>query len=296
MSISRLALYHVETLIWIDRLGSFSAAAARLNASQPAISARVREVEAQLGVTLFRREGRQMQLTPVGRRLVQQLGPLWDDVQAVFGTTGSAMVGAPSLVRIGAGEIAAASCLPDFVSSLSTDMPTLTLKLDIDLTASLFSRLLAGEIDVAFTAGPLAHPAICATPIGVAPLRWLASPQVAAQWSNQSAGRMPAVWSLSEQSPLFQLMRDALRQSGISQSAIHVCNNVRMMIDIVAAGGGIGLFPGGMVAAAMAQNILVPLDHLPTPSPVPFNAAIRAAETDAVVLEIFRRAGQLSMA
>ena len=31
MSISRVSLYHLETLLWIDRLGTFSAAAERLN-------------------------------------------------------------------------------------------------------------------------------------------------------------------------------------------------------------------------------------------------------------------------
>ena len=30
MSINRVALYHLETLLWIDRLGTFSAAAERL--------------------------------------------------------------------------------------------------------------------------------------------------------------------------------------------------------------------------------------------------------------------------
>ena len=44
MSISRISLYHLETLLWIDRLGTFSAAAERLNTTQPAVSARMRKV------------------------------------------------------------------------------------------------------------------------------------------------------------------------------------------------------------------------------------------------------------
>ena len=60
MSINRIAFYHLETLLWIARLGTFAAAAARLNTTQPAISARVRELESHLGTALFRREGRTM--------------------------------------------------------------------------------------------------------------------------------------------------------------------------------------------------------------------------------------------
>src|SRR3546814_1439625 len=69
MSINRIAFYHLETLLWIARLGTFAAAAERLNTTQPAISARVRELENHLGTVLFRREGRTMTLTPAGRDL-----------------------------------------------------------------------------------------------------------------------------------------------------------------------------------------------------------------------------------
>ncbi|EJL24081.1 LysR family transcriptional regulator, partial [Novosphingobium sp. AP12] len=71
----RIALFHLETLMWIDRLGTFAAAAQRLNTTQPAISARVREIEEQLGVALFQREGRRMVLSARGRRLVQASEP-----------------------------------------------------------------------------------------------------------------------------------------------------------------------------------------------------------------------------
>ncbi|MEN9925330.1 MAG: hypothetical protein RL268_1456, partial [Pseudomonadota bacterium] len=66
----KLAIYHLETLLWIARLGTFRAAAERLNTTQPAISARVREIESQLGVEIFRREGRGVVLTARGRQLV----------------------------------------------------------------------------------------------------------------------------------------------------------------------------------------------------------------------------------
>ena len=76
MAISRIAFYHLETLLWIARLGTFGAAAERLNTTQPAISARVRELENMVGRPLFRRDGRTMSLTPAGRHLVRESEPL----------------------------------------------------------------------------------------------------------------------------------------------------------------------------------------------------------------------------
>ena len=107
MSINRVSLYHLETLLWIDRLGTFSAAAERLNTTQPTVSARMRELEQRLGTALFRREGRAMSLTAAGRKLVRDCDPLLRDMQvALLGSGGFAE--ASGVVRIGAGEIAAA--------------------------------------------------------------------------------------------------------------------------------------------------------------------------------------------
>ena len=154
MAINRIGLYHLETLLWIERLGTFAAAAQRLNTTQPAVSARVRELEAHLGASLFRREGRTMSLTPAGRKLVRDFGPLWGDLQgALLGCGGFGE--ASGVVRIGAGEIAAASCLPPFISSLKTDLPHVSLELEIDLTANLIQQLLTGRTDIAFAAGPI---------------------------------------------------------------------------------------------------------------------------------------------
>jgi DNA-binding transcriptional LysR family regulator len=52
--------------------GSFSAAAAELHMAQPSLSEQVRRLEAELGVTLFTRAGRGLELTEAGRLLRPQ--------------------------------------------------------------------------------------------------------------------------------------------------------------------------------------------------------------------------------
>jgi DNA-binding transcriptional LysR family regulator len=125
----RLALYHLETLTWIARLGTFRAAAERLNTTQPAISARVREVEEQLGIPLFQREGRRMVLTARGRLLIQACEPLWTGLEQALLEIGD-YAGASGMVRVGSGEIAAASCLPAFIHGVERDMPGVTLEVE----------------------------------------------------------------------------------------------------------------------------------------------------------------------
>ena len=47
---ARLNLVNAETLCWIARLGTFTAAAERLFTTQSAVSARMRELEQSLGI------------------------------------------------------------------------------------------------------------------------------------------------------------------------------------------------------------------------------------------------------
>jgi DNA-binding transcriptional LysR family regulator len=52
--------------------GSFSAAAASLHMAQPSLSEQIRRLEAELGVALFARTGRRLELTEAGRLLLPQ--------------------------------------------------------------------------------------------------------------------------------------------------------------------------------------------------------------------------------
>jgi len=295
MSINRIALYHLETLLWIDRLGTFSAAAERLNTTQPAVSARMRELEQRLGSALFRRDGRAMSLTPAGRKLVRDCAPLLRDMErALLGSGGFAE--ASGVVRIGAGEIAAASCLPPFVAALKEEMPGVGLEIEIDLTANLIQQLLTGRTDMAFAAGPVAHPALTSRPIGRVALVWLASPAVAAAFDAGGEAAPASVWSLASHSPIHGRMRDAIDASRIAPRSLNLCNNARMMIDIALAGGGVGIFPEPMVRGEVARGALVELAGMPPPAPVEFHVAMRVADTEPVLVRIFEQAASLRIA
>lgn len=286
----RIALYHFETLTWIARLGTFQAAAERLNTTQPAISARVREVEDQLGVSLFRREGRRMVLTARGRLLIEACEPLWTGLEQTLLEV-SDFAGASGMIRIGSGEIAAASCLPAFIQAVERDLPGVSMEVELDLTARMLQQLLGGARDLVFLAGPVASPNIRTQPIGSVSLAWVAGRRVAER--GGFAQSLP-VWSLPDPSPIHAAMRDDLALHGVAPRSINGCNNVRTLIAIVADGGGAALLPETMVRAAIASGRLIEI--LPRPERVlHFEAAIRAREQEPLVLELFRRTAGLQI-
>lgn len=284
----RIAIYHLETLLWIARLGTFRGAAERLNTTQPAISARVREIEEQLGIAIFRREGRNMVLTARGRRLVKECEPLWAGFEKAL-LTASGFEGATGTVRIGTGEIAAASCLPAYVHEVERDLPGVTLEIELDLTARMLQQLLGGMIDMAFLAGPVASPGIRTAGLGAVSLVWVAGQETAR--AGGFAQNLP-VWSIPSHSPLHGVMLETLAQGAITPRSISTCNNVRTLVDIVSGGGGAAVLPEPMVRPLLASGTLV--EVLPRPARmIHFEAAIRTTESDPVVLELFRRAADL---
>jgi DNA-binding transcriptional LysR family regulator len=285
----RLAIYHFETLLWIARLGTFRAAAERLNTTQPAISARVREIEEQLGVALFRREGRLMALTARGRDLVRDIEPLWVGFERVLTRAGD-FAGVAGMVRVGAGEIAAAGCLPGFVRDIERDLPGVTLEVELDLTARMVQHLTAGRNDLAFLAGPVALPGLRTAPIGTVALVFAASAATA-----RALGDDPIpIWALPPSSPLNAATHECVARAGLPTRAVATCDNVRTLIEIVLAGSGAAVMPETMVRSELASGALVEVAPRPARQ-VQFEAAIRENESDPLVLELFRRAAMLQI-
>ncbi|MCJ8268451.1 MAG: LysR family transcriptional regulator, partial [Psychrosphaera sp.] len=64
-------------------VGSFSEAAKQLHLTQPAVSKRIANLEAQLGCSLFDRIGRQISLTQAGNALLPKARSILQQIQGV---------------------------------------------------------------------------------------------------------------------------------------------------------------------------------------------------------------------
>ena len=78
-----LNLDQLRTLTEVVTCGSFSAAARRLNLTQPAVSLQIRELEARIGVRLVERFGKQAHATEPGRKLMQAAQRLLEDCNLI---------------------------------------------------------------------------------------------------------------------------------------------------------------------------------------------------------------------
>jgi DNA-binding transcriptional LysR family regulator len=294
---NRIALYHIETLLWISRLGTFSAAAARMNTSQPSVSTRMRELEHLTGVTIFRREGRRMLLTVRGRQMVQEFEPLWYQIEKMLQPDGSVenLVG---IIKIGCGEIAAIRCLPGFLSDMSKELPRLSVEVDVDLTVNLRHKLESGLIDMAVMVGPIDDQVLMAHSIGRIKMQWCISKALHELYPFATVPELMTnlpIWCLSRPSHLYQLMTETLRQSDLRQPAINTCNNVRALIDTILQGGGAAILPEALVRPQLDSGELISFSSPRYDSMIEFFCAIRRSEGDPVVQAVLQRARGMNL-
>src|SRR3954447_10258414 len=95
-------LRHVAAFVAIADIGGFARAADRLNLSQPALSRQIHALEAELGVTLFDRNGRQVRLTAEGEDLLHRSRHLLDEAEALAEHARVLKVGETGILRVGA--------------------------------------------------------------------------------------------------------------------------------------------------------------------------------------------------
>lgn len=125
-----VTLHRLEGFYWVARAGGYAAAARAFPypITQPAVHQQVKKLEAELGVTLFERVGKDgVQLSAAGRRLLEFVGPFFEGLPGVVrGLQGGDYAGA---LTIHAAPLFLRKLLPAWIARLRAQRPEVTLEL-----------------------------------------------------------------------------------------------------------------------------------------------------------------------
>ena len=144
----------LRTFICLAETGSLSKAADLLRIAQPALTRQIKLLEADVGLSLFHRHSRGMQITDAGKvllvrvsGLVRQLDQAWKDVREIGSTvSGTVAIGlVPSVSNILAGRLA---------RRVATELPGISFRIVEGYARHLVEWLHRGEIDATITYGP----------------------------------------------------------------------------------------------------------------------------------------------
>lgn len=170
-------LKFVKTFLLVAELGSLSRAAEQLQTTLGAVSARMQNLEEELGVQLFIRSGRQIRLTAKARELLPYAAQV---VRSAEDFEGRAKDPASytGRVRLGIIDTAAIALLPSFLREVERRYPRVEIDLQADTSQRIAERLIEGQLDLGITLVGTEMPGARSVPLISLACHWVASPDL----------------------------------------------------------------------------------------------------------------------
>lgn len=257
-----LSTASLELAVWIAKLGSFTAAAERLYTTQPAVSARVRELEEAVGQKLFERQGRGVELTPEGREFVHRAEQVLRQIEELSQSFSKAS--AAGVVRLGTSSI----CL-DLLAALTMrvaqTMPKVSYDVEIGRAGRLLDRLEARKLDVVIVSGPVDRHKFKAMSLGLDRMLWVTSPQVLQErWGGAAKTGLEGlpIWCVHRESFYWSDATRRLLAHGAQLGNVNAIDNTLAAARIVSAGAGVGLLSENLIQRELLAGTLVPIPDL----------------------------------
>lgn len=151
-------MYHIKTFVEIAETGILTEAAARLNTSQPAVSAQLKALEEEVGFALFYRSAKGMSITEKGTELLVEAKHILASVED-FHRKALALKGEPTdIVRIGLNTEGKTLRIDRFIESVADSLPQVELHFLNTKSEDFLTDLSGGKICAGFFYGQVQHP------------------------------------------------------------------------------------------------------------------------------------------
>jgi DNA-binding transcriptional LysR family regulator len=144
----RLDLQTLRVVIAVAESGSISAGSDRLQLAVAAASARISAMEAALGIRIFERSPRGVELTAAGRMLVQRGRELLDGADRLALDLHDWSLGLAGHVRLLANASALLQVLPQRLEAFSRSHPRIHVEVEERMSPEILGALLEGRADV----------------------------------------------------------------------------------------------------------------------------------------------------
>ncbi len=271
----RFTLDQLRTLIVVARTGGVHKAAQEMHLTQPAITARIRNLEQSLGVKLFDRKAA-MRLTKSGRALVsyaEQYLKLNDLILRDVARP----EGVDLLLRIGVSETIVQSWLPEFVSRLREAFPKVTVEIDVDVSLILRQRLLGNEIDFALMMGPVSDYRVENVVLPAFQMGWFR----ATDGRSQHPGQSPVITFARDTRP-FRILKERLLEEYGPEATLFPSSSLSACFRLVAADLGVGALPIALAQPHIAAGEIEAFDPGWSPDALEFTASFVATPEGAM--------------
>lgn len=279
-----MTLTQLRYVVSVARERHFARAAGACHISQPTLSVAVKNLEEELGVTLFERGTTDVGLTDVGRQIVTQALLVLEQADAIKEIAKQRKDPLVDPLRLGTIFTIGPYLLPQLVPALRNVAPQMPLFIEETFTARLLELLKNGEVDAAILALPFSETGIEITPLH----------------DEDFVVAMPAghVWEKRKAIPSNDLKKDTMLLLGAGHcfrdQVLQVCpeisrfssggeglqktfegSSLETIRHMVASGVGITVMPASAVSNTTPKSSL--LSYRPFTKPIPTRRVVLAS-------------------
>lgn len=242
-------LKDLKYILAVAETRHFGRAAKQCFVSQPTLSGQIKKLEDELGVAIFERTNRSVEVTPVGEAILGHARQILEQADTITQLARAQQDPLAGALRIGAIPTLSPYLVPLILTPLKKRHPQLKLVLSEEMTDTLLQRLHNHEIDAALLATQANEPDLESNPLFDEPF-WVAYPSSHPFYTKQSITRRDLdnenVLLLSEGHCLadqtMEVCQIKQRQSQGEMSDLRA-SSLETLIQLVKADFGITLVP-----------------------------------------------------
>lgn len=288
------SLAQLEAFDAICRLGTFHAAAAALNVTQPTVTLRIRELESALKTKLFVRRGRTATLSAEGEVISQYVAQgllLLDEMEQQL-RTGNPLEGS---LRLGTNDMVAITCLPDIIQALKAAYPRLRVELKVATSMALADMLNTDKLDIAILADPQVKSHIKVAPLGLAEVAWVGSGMGRNHATVLRPKDLQSVYVLTVPPPstLNTIIQQWCSSQHTPAPALSTCNSIAIISRLVVAGVAMSVLPVCILSREIAAGSVVRYRHRRPMPPLQVCAAYRSTLKQATAASLIKVASDV---
>lgn len=256
-------LQHMRYFLAVARTGGFTPAARAMNVTQPTVSSGIGELERALGVQLFNRDSRHVELTAEGRMLMNYALQIEDLLEEVGEKLQRRALGPGDGFRFGAIDAAVIYLLPEILKAYMREHPGVELSAQVAPSRYLVDDLLMNRSEFALISLPYEHPKIDTISL----YRDRMPLVVGCDHRFAGVGKVRLQDVVKEPLLLFhadsvsrKIVDEKLSEAGLQAGAVMEMRSPEAMRKLVEAGVGISFLPEVAIAESVARGDLCTVD------------------------------------
>ncbi|PZE20731.1 cidABC operon transcriptional activator CidR [Paenibacillus xerothermodurans] len=251
---------HMQYVVEVARFGSFTKAAEALHITQPTISKMVKNLEDELGVEVFIRHGKKVELTDAGHVIMQHAQHISNSFENLTSELNDLTHFRKGRIRIGLPPMAGANFFPGVMSRFREQYPGLIIQLVEDGSKKIEAQVASGALDMGVVLLPANAQVFESFPFVYESLQLLVHP------SHPLAGRKEAALSeLSEDAFILfredfalhdRIIAECIR-AGFKPRVLYESSQWDFISEMVAANLGVAMLPETICATLDPERVCV---------------------------------------